>query len=349
MKKSEYRFNFITVASVISAIAVVLLHTNSFWQYSHSLRWELANIVNCSLIFAVPIFFMISGATLIDYSDRYDTKTFLKKRFKKTLIPFIAWSLVAVLIHALFLKDLPKGAYSFQNIIMGVLSATFVPIYWFFIPLFVNYLSMPLFTITRKKDRKNTFRYLIVLGLVLNAAIPFALKLAGINWNFPYTISIISGALYYLVVGYYISHYQISKRMRIIIYLFGLISLLMMILGTSAESHAAGKVMGSWRGLDVITYMLYAPAVFLAIKNITERLRLEEHEKIARFFARFAKYTFAIYLLHYFFLALFEKCIPLSHSSPIYFLIASPVVTILPCVVAMVFRKIPLLKATLPE
>ena len=347
--KKELRFNFITVASVLSAVAVVLLHTNSFWQYGDSLRWEIANIINCSLIFAVPVFFMISGATLIDYSDRYDTKIFLKKRFKKTLIPFVFWSLIAVLLHALLLKDLPKSSYSFLNIMMGVLSASFVPIYWFFIPLFVNYLSMPLFTITRKKDRKSTFKYLIFLGLIINAAIPFILKLAGINWKFPYTISIISGALYYLVVGYYIRSYEITKRMRMIIYLAGLVSLLAMIIGTSVGSHAVGHVTGFWRGLDMITYMVYAPAVFLAIKNITERLQLEKHKKVARFFARFARYTFAVYLLHWFFLAMFEKCFALNHTSPIYFLVMSPVVIILPCIVAMIFRKIPLLKATLPD
>lgn len=43
---------------------------------------------------AVPIFFMLTGATLMRYRERYDTKTFLLKRFQRTVIPFLAWSTI---------------------------------------------------------------------------------------------------------------------------------------------------------------------------------------------------------------------------------------------------------------
>lgn len=38
--------------------------------------------------------FMMSGATLMNYRDRYNTKTYLTKRFTRVGIPFIAWSLI---------------------------------------------------------------------------------------------------------------------------------------------------------------------------------------------------------------------------------------------------------------
>lgn len=47
--------------------------------------------------FVVPIFFMISGATLMDYRDRYNTKDFFIKRGLCTFIPFIVWSLIWVI------------------------------------------------------------------------------------------------------------------------------------------------------------------------------------------------------------------------------------------------------------
>lgn len=87
--KEDKKVNYITLLSVISAIAVVILHTNEFWIFSTEKYWETANIIECVFYFAVPIFFMISGITLIDYRDRYDTKEFLKRRIKKTVIPFI--------------------------------------------------------------------------------------------------------------------------------------------------------------------------------------------------------------------------------------------------------------------
>lgn len=73
MKKE--RKNYITLLSVISAIAVVCLHTNGcFWSFSKERYWFTANIIECVFFFAVPIFFMITGVTLIDYQEKYSTK-----------------------------------------------------------------------------------------------------------------------------------------------------------------------------------------------------------------------------------------------------------------------------------
>ena len=87
--------NYITVLNVFAALAVVFLHTNKcFWRFSTERYWATANIIECLFFFAVPIFFMISGATLIDYRERYDTKTFFKKRFLKTLIPYVCFVVI---------------------------------------------------------------------------------------------------------------------------------------------------------------------------------------------------------------------------------------------------------------
>ena len=66
------RKNYIYLLSVISACAVVFLHTNSiFWTFSYESYWFWTNITECIFYFAVPIFFMISGITLLNYNERY--------------------------------------------------------------------------------------------------------------------------------------------------------------------------------------------------------------------------------------------------------------------------------------
>ena len=81
---------YITVLNVLSALAVVGLHTNGcFWEFSKERWWFTANIIESVLYFAVPVFFMITGATLLDYTKRCDTKTFFTRRLKKTVIPFV--------------------------------------------------------------------------------------------------------------------------------------------------------------------------------------------------------------------------------------------------------------------
>lgn len=92
--KENKKVNYITLLSVISAIAVIIDHVKggNIEDFSATTLWRNINIIEGIVHFAVPIFFMISGATLIDYRDRYSTKEFLKRRFKKTVIPFLFWS-----------------------------------------------------------------------------------------------------------------------------------------------------------------------------------------------------------------------------------------------------------------
>ena len=62
--------DYITLLSVVACIAVIIIHTNgiavSNWEYFVS-----ETVVESIFIFAVPIFMMISGANLMDYSERY--------------------------------------------------------------------------------------------------------------------------------------------------------------------------------------------------------------------------------------------------------------------------------------
>lgn len=70
MEKSK-RIEYISLASVLSAIAVVFLHANvTIADFNYSPYWFVANIIHSTFIFAVPIFFMISGAMLLDFREK---------------------------------------------------------------------------------------------------------------------------------------------------------------------------------------------------------------------------------------------------------------------------------------
>lgn len=57
---------YISILSIIAALSVVLMHANvSFWLDIKKPFWNTSNIIESVSYFAVPVFFMISGATLI--------------------------------------------------------------------------------------------------------------------------------------------------------------------------------------------------------------------------------------------------------------------------------------------
>lgn len=79
--------DYITFVIVVSAFAVLTLHTNNcFWFYSGKEDyWFSANIIECAFYFAVQLFFMVSGIALMDFFDRYSMKRFFARRFMKTM------------------------------------------------------------------------------------------------------------------------------------------------------------------------------------------------------------------------------------------------------------------------
>ena len=94
MQETTHKSEYIMLVNVLSMLAVVYMHVNNcFWTFSTERYWKSADVIESVMYFAVPCFFMISGANLMDYRKRYDTKTFLIKRTKKTIIPYIFWSL----------------------------------------------------------------------------------------------------------------------------------------------------------------------------------------------------------------------------------------------------------------
>lgn len=94
-KNGKNRIIYIDVLNIIAIIAVIALHCNGIVHGNPNTRaWNTSLIVECLCYFAVPLFCMLSGATLMNYREKYDTKTFFKKRVLKVLIPFIFWAII---------------------------------------------------------------------------------------------------------------------------------------------------------------------------------------------------------------------------------------------------------------
>ena len=151
MQESTRKSESIMLMNVISMLAVVYLHANDcFWTFSTDRYWKSANIIEAGLYFAVPCFFMITGANLLDYRQRYDTKTFLIKRAKKTVLPYIFWSFIGIGFN-ICMHNLQWNNVTIKYVITGLVNGgSIVTTYWFFMPLYAAYLAIPLFSAVEK-------------------------------------------------------------------------------------------------------------------------------------------------------------------------------------------------------
>lgn len=90
---SQFGLSFLRIMATFS---VILIHVSGSLAERYGeipfFEWQVANFYQSLSRYAVPMFFMISGALLL-HKD-YELLDFLKTRFGKILPPFIIWSLI---------------------------------------------------------------------------------------------------------------------------------------------------------------------------------------------------------------------------------------------------------------
>lgn len=266
------KINYLSLASIISSFAVVMLHTNEvFGIYSQEPYWIIANIIESVMYFAVPVFFMISGVTLIDYRERYTTKQYIMKRVQKTFIPFVFWSIVGIVYLSII------GQWEIDLSIDGVITAinsifniNILSIFWFFGPLFGIYLSIPFISSVAKEVRIRSFNYIILVTFIFNSFIPFVCKIFNIAYAGNIIVPVGSGYIIYVLLGYILHNVRIEKRQKLCIYVLAIVGVLLHIIGTQYLSFQAGTIIQTYKGYLNVPCIMYSMGVFLFFKDIGE-------------------------------------------------------------------------------
>ena len=353
-KQKRDKYFYISFLNVLSTVSVVVLHSNgAFWDYRNDINWILNNMVECVFYFAVPIFFMLVGVNLLDYTDKYDTKTFFKKRVTKTVVPFLIWS-----IFAMLLKILQSPRYFIQNeiafdkIFNGIFNTEYMFIYWFFIPLFCIYLSVPLLAHIEKKNKNRIFTYIAATAFVVNIFIPFSVKFINIFFGtqiiWIFEIPVLGGYAFYGILGYLLHNNDLSRKIRIIIYTASVLGLLIHFFTTYYLSFKIGRVDDTLKGYNQLPGVLYSSGIFLLVKQLSSKIKSDKFKNII---FRFQKYTFPIYLMHWFiyiYLSRILETINIHRDSQI-FVILITLISVPVCIgITFVLRKIPVVRNIVP-
>ena len=349
MIQKKEKLDYITFLSVISAISVVFLHTNGvFWIFSKERYWITADIIEGIFYFAVPIFFMISGANLIDYRKRYDTKTFFIKRIKKVVIPFIFFSVFAIFYFAYILKDFNIHIESLLSLVDITLNAKLMKIYWFFPALICVYLSIPLFSAIQDDIKLDVIKLFIILGFIFNISIPFIISVFKINISIPINIIVCGGYILYALIGYYLNKVDLTKKTRIIIYILGIFGLFLHIYGTYYLSFKYGHIVTTYKEYNNLPCMLYSVAIFVFAKYLFIYLNGNFNKWVKKVILFLKDYTFPIYLLHIFVIYGLDAMFKLPTSSIFYRLLMPIPAIIISILITYIIRKIKYLRVILP-
>lgn len=287
--------NYISILNVLACIGVVILHTFET-GYTSDANFVFEVLIRAIAYCAVPVFFMITGATLIDYRERYDTKTFFKKRLLKVIIPLIIWSIIYFIINFF------KGKFSINDLSFKFVFEYFFlvktnPIFWFFVVIIGIYLAIPVISLIPQETRRKAFLYIIIITFVFNQFLPDLLYHLNLNYNydlkFPLTYS---GWISFIFIGYYIDKYEIVKKHRVIIYVLGIIGFLTMVVPTIFISYHKNESCSWFDEYYDAPCVLYSASVFLFFKSKINNNQIVT--KIMLFFNFVAPTTLGIYVLH---------------------------------------------------
>lgn len=288
---STKRVVYFDLLNVAACIAVVALHCNQMvhtWQPGKN--WLLAMAIETVFYWAVPIFFMLTGATLMRYRERYDTRTFIEKRVKRTVIPFVAWSLILFLVVSVPLGGAHLGIRTFLNM---MLNNQIEQVYWFFFPLFSLYLALPMISLLA--DNKKVILYGVMVSFALVSVLPYLCQLGGVNWNGAISIPSFGGMLLYVGLGYLLSSTDLGDKTIRTLYALGILGTIFRFVYTAVMSESIGAVDRLFFNYSAFPAVLQAVAVFLLFKNLNlSRLQ----GRVITVLSELSACSFGVYLIH---------------------------------------------------
>jgi surface polysaccharide O-acyltransferase-like enzyme len=333
------RVHYFDFLNVFACISVVVLHCNGYTHtFAHNAAWEQAILFETVFFSAVPIFFMLSGATLFNYKDRYTTAEFYKKRYTKTLIPYIVFGIGLYMLY--FFKHSAQTAepFNIHHFLSSMLTGQ-IPYanYWFFIPLFMLYLFIPLIEKLVTKSSIQELALLVSLVFFFKAIIPVINSVT--NWDITQSTPI-GGYCIYAILGYILAKTNVEKNARVIWTLCALTIILWGIRYTAIWNSTERVTL--W--FDYFGLYSVVPAVtfFLLAKKANSWFDL--HQGLSKKASTLSSLSFGVYLTHGIVLAL----LPFTKDSFSYRIIGIPIVYISCCIIVFVLKKIPFVQKIVP-
>jgi len=291
MVNKRQEIPYLNLLRVIAIYFVILLHCVSPFLQKVGLfgqrAWLISDCINAITRMGVPCLFMISGYLLLSDERSLDIKSFYKKRLPRILIPLFVWNVLYFIYDRVITKQTIKPMEFLSQLFNNGSSYHL----WFVYTIFGIYLIIPF--LKRIVDACTQRQVLILLSIILLTSSIRPLVNEFTSINFFLFDPLIEGYVGFVLVGYLLGSNQLSRKMRGLIYIGGVIGLLIGIYGNYVLSSPSELNLFFNGGYQINQY-LAAIALFTAVKQIPIR----QNSVFFRFINSLSKLTFGIYFIH---------------------------------------------------
>lgn len=322
---------YIDVLNIMACFAVIVLHcTGKAWEVDGSASWQFAIILQGLFIWAVTIFFMLTGAKCLNYRERYSTITFLKKH----VVKIIAVLLLSSVFYLFFFHFTGRVCYeSAGDAVRAVINNEVVSIFWFFNKLIPLYISIPIVSLLNDRMRI----YYFVLTIIVTYILPWIDRLFEINLA-GYTLHFVNPVIALAIWGWILDTREIKKGMRIGIYLTGCFCMAYNIIQTIKISLPQKEYLKDYINSTSLTTILIAAALWTAVQYFVNHHQRVLSERLVHFIHTASSCCFGVYIIQMIVLELVNKIKIIDTYSPYYSVFGS-IVIFLACISVVYIGK----------
>ena len=305
------QYLWVDVLRVFAIAAVVLVHVSADiiteWRSVSWSGWWAANFYDSLARGAVPLFVMVSGALLLPRAESY--RDFFRKRLKRILIPFIAWTV----FYLLWRKYLFEPSLGFQEAVRRAACGEVTFHFWFLYLITGLYLVTPFLRVFTAHATRRDLVYFLGLCFFIASLVPFLENLdalffhTGLRFRIP--VEAAQGFIGYFLLGFALlreSSYLKGPSFLKGAGLLWLASLLICFFGSGWVVFHADKFPVLFYDNLAPNVVLYAASFFVIVKETVPRFEARLGAGVKRSLLSLSAASFGIYLIHPVFIDIFN-------------------------------------------
>ncbi|MBE6687093.1 MAG: hypothetical protein E7591_07660 [Ruminococcaceae bacterium] len=296
---------------VFACFGVILGHISNWYMRAYpDLPFDsyiCASVFNGLCRVSVPIFFMISGALILEQNTDYKKNT---KRALSILIKTVVWTIVFLIWDYFYLGE----RYDIHEIFAVPIRVHF----WFLYVIFGIYLTVPLWQKLVKDASKELIKYFSVLFI---SVLTLSFIIESFKMHITYEIPLVGASCYacYFIMGYIIRHYideiKIKRWIYVTVWALCVTATILLTLLPSIKHNEHIESFSDFRSAFIGLSALAVFCLFMKAKPF-------KHNRIISLFSR---HSFNIYMIHVFFLDIIQVNIDITKFSawigiPVFFI-----------------------------
>lgn len=336
----KYYMEYLRVIAMFAVVAIHICITalSDFDNYSQLDAVLYASVRNV-FHFAVPIFFMISGALILPPVKELPLKKLLGRYLLKYGLAIVVFGWVFATIERYFVSkklsiDLFTG--SFMDMLIGKSWDHM----WYMYALFGTMLVVPILRLITKHCQKSYIYYFVVVFGLFLTIIPIGEHY--LQFKLGVALPFNSVYCFYMLLGYWIDHKDILISKKISAGIMAVLFPVIIVLTVLQQIYQFDtEVLFAYFSpiIDVLSV-----GIFSFFRNTEHLLSAKETPAFVKFLG---KYSFGVYIIHMFWINIAYKLLkidPFQINAIAGFFILWIVISLLSVLTSWVMKHIPLLK-----